>query len=76
MRMFPDSVDFCSQVLALWGKCGWIIFELKKESYINFGVLLMTGFLVVEGAFIPHDTNLVSWLVLLLFREEFDMLLT
>ena len=73
--MFPDSVSFCSQVLALWGKCGWIIFELKKESYINFGVLLMTGFLVVEGAFIPHDTNLVSWLGLLLFREEFDMLL-
>ena len=36
----------------------------------------MTGFLVVEGAFIPHDTNLVPSLWLLLFREEFDMLLT
>ena len=72
--MFPDSIGFCSQVLTLWGKRGWIIFELKKESYIKFGVLLMIGFLVVEGAFIPHDTNLVSWLGLLLFREEFDML--
>ena len=35
-------------------------FELKKESYIEFGVLLMIGFLVVEGAFIPYDINLVS----------------
>ena len=74
--MFPYSMGFCSQVLALWEKHGWIIFELKKESYIKFGVLLMTSFLVVEGAFIPHDTNLVSWLGLLLFREEFDILST
>ena len=44
VRMFPASVGFCSQVSALWGKCGWIIFKLKKESYIEFGVLLMTGF--------------------------------
>ena len=51
-------------------------FELKKEFYIEFRMLLMTGFLVVEGAFIPHDTNLVSSLWLLLFRDEFDMLLT
>ena len=29
----------------------------------------------MEEAFIPHDTNLVFWLVLLLFREEFGMLL-
>ena len=36
----------------------------------------MIGFLVVEEAFILHDTNLVSWLGLLLFREEFDMILT
>ena len=34
----------------------------------------MTGFLVVEEAFIQHDTNLVFWLGLLLFREEFGML--
>jgi len=39
-------------------------------------MLLMISFLVVEEAFIPHDTNLVSWLELLLFKEEFDMLLT
>ena len=57
-------------------KRSWFIFELKKEFYIKFGVLLMTGFLVVEEAFIPHDTNLVSWLRLLLFKEEFSMLLT
>ena len=31
----------------------------------------MTGFLVVEEAFIAHDTNLVFWLGLLLFREKF-----
>ena len=48
-------------------KRSWFIFELKKEFYIKFGVLLMTAFLVVEEAFIPHDTNLVSWLRLLLF---------
>ena len=53
-----------------------MIFELKREFYIEFGVLLMTGFLVVEETFIPHDTNLVSWLELLLFKEEFDILLT
>ena len=53
-----------------------MIFELKREFHIKFGVLLITGFLVVEEAFIPHDTNLVSWLGLLLFKEEFDILLT
>ena len=30
----------------------------------------------MEEAFIPHDTNLVFWLGLLLFREEFGMLLS
>ena len=52
-------------------KRSWFIFKLKKEFHIEFRVLLMTGFLVVEEAFIPHDTNLVFWLGLLLFREEF-----
>ena len=37
-------------------------------------MLLITGFLVVEEAYIPHDTNLVFWLGLLLFREEFGNL--
>ena len=73
--MFPGLVGFYSQVLALWGKRGWPCFELKKEFYIEFRVLLMTGFLVVEEAFIPHDTNLVFRLGLFLFRKEFDMLL-
>ena len=30
----------------------------------------------MEEAFIPHDTNLEFWLGLLLFREEFGMLLS
>ena len=51
-------------------------FELKREFCIEFGVLLMIGFLVVAEAFIQHDTNLMSWFGLLLFREEFGMLLT
>ena len=33
----------------------------------------MTGFLVMEEAFILHDTNLVFWLGLLLFKEEFGI---
>ena len=33
----------------------------------------MTGFLVMEEAFILHDTNLVFWLRLLLFKEEFGI---
>ena len=44
VRMFPGSVGFYSQVLALWGKRCWPCFELKKEFYIEFRVLLMTGF--------------------------------
>ena len=51
------------------------LFELKREFYIEFGALLMTGFWVVKEAFISHDTNLVFWLRLLLFREEFSMIL-
>lgn len=51
-------------------------FELKREFCIEFGVLLMIGFSVVVDAFIQYDTNLMSWLGLLLFREEFGMHLT
>ena len=68
-------MGFCSQVLALWEKRSWLIFELKREFYIEFEVLLMTGFLALELAFIPHDTNLVFWFGLVLFREDFGMLL-
>ena len=57
------------------GKTWLPLYELKREFYIEFGVLLLTGFLVVEEAFIPYDTILVFWLGLLLFREEFGMLL-
>jgi len=30
-----------------------LVFELKGDFYIELKVLLMTGFLVVEDAFIP-----------------------
>ena len=36
----------------------------------------MIDYLVVEEAFIPHDTQMVSWLGLLLIKEEFGMFLT
>jgi len=45
-------MDFYFKVSAMWVK-------LKREFYIEFGVLFTTGFFVVEKAFIPHDTNLV-----------------
>ena len=60
----------------MWVKCSWFIFEQKRELYIEFGMLLMTDFLVVEEALISYDTNMVSWLGLLLFKEEFGMFLT
>ena len=44
VRMFPNSVGFCFQVSALWGKHGWSCLELKREFYIEFWVLLMTSF--------------------------------
>ena len=33
-----------SSTSSLWVERGWSCFELKKEFYIKFGVLLMTGF--------------------------------
>ena len=68
-------MGFCFEVSGLLVERGCPFFKLKREFYIEFGVLLMIGFCVVEEAFVPHDTNLVFWLVLLLFREEFVMLL-
>ena len=59
--MFPASMGFCSQVSALWGKRGWSIFELKREFYLELGVLLMTSFLVVEEAFIPLSAISMMW---------------
>ena len=76
MWILAGWMGFCSKVSPLWIKRGRLNFELKKEFYIEFRVLLITSFLVVGEAFITHDTNLVSWLGLLLFREEFGMLLT
>ena len=57
------------------GRTWLVCFELMREFYIEFGVLLITDFLVVKEAFISHDTNLMFWLGLLLFREKFGMLL-
>ena len=39
VKMFPNSVDFCFQVLALWGKRGWFILNLIGVFCIEFGVL-------------------------------------
>ena len=61
VRMFPASVGFCSQVSAIWGKHDWSIFEPKREFYIEFEVLLMTGFLVVKEAFIPLNAISMMW---------------
>ena len=69
-------MGFCFKVSALRVERESVVFELKGEFYIELRVLLMTGFLVMKVAFIPHDINLVSWLGLLLFREEFDIFLT
>ena len=52
-------MDFYSKVSAMWVKHSWFICELKREFYIEFGVLLTTDFFVVEKAFISHDTSLV-----------------
>ena len=69
-------MEFCSKVSCLWVKRGWFLYKLKIEFYIELGVLLLTGFSVVEEVFIPYDTNLMFWLGLLLFREEFGKLFT
>ena len=75
VRLLTSWMGFYSEISGMWVECGWFCFELMREFYIEFGVLLITGFWVVEEAFIPHDTNLVFWLGLLLFGEEFGMLL-
>ena len=61
VRTFPGSVGFCSKILVLWEKRGWFIFELKREFYIEFGVLLMTDFLVVKEAFIALSAISMMW---------------
>ena len=43
----------------MWVERGSPLYELKTEFYIEFGVLLLIGFWVVEEAFIPYDTILV-----------------
>ena len=46
-------MDFYSKVSAMWVKHGWLVFELKGEFYIKFGVLLMTRFWSIEKALGP-----------------------
>ena len=81
----PQAPELWDCWLAKWafalkfrsvGKTFSFVYKLKREFYMGFGVLLLTGFWVVEEAFIPYDTILVFWLGLLLFREEFGVLFT
>ena len=46
-------MGFCSKVSTLRVKCGQLIFELKRDFYIEFGVLLMTGFWSKEKVLDP-----------------------
>ena len=75
VRLLTGWIEFCSEVSGLWVKRGCPLYELKREFYIELRVLLLTGFWVAKEAFIPYDTILMFWLGLLLFREEFGMLL-
>ena len=74
-RLLTGWMGFCFKISGMWVERGSFSVELMRKFYIEFGVLLITSFWVVEEAFIPHDINLVFWLGLLLFREEFGMLL-
>ena len=60
-------MGFCSKVSAMWVKCDCLIFELKKEVYIEFGVLLMTGFQDKDEAMDLQDAKLMFDSDLLLF---------
>ena len=71
VRLLTGWMGFCFKISGMWVERGSFSVELMRKFYIEFGVLLITSFWVVEEVFIPHDTNLVFWLGLLLFREEF-----
>lgn len=60
-RFLIGWMGFNSDVSSMWVECGSLLYKLKKEFYIEFKVLLLTGFWVVEEAFIPYDTILVFW---------------
>ena len=46
-------MGFYYKVSAMWVKLGWLVFKLKGEFYIEFGVLLMIGFWSIENALDP-----------------------
>ena len=51
----------------MWAKRDCLIFELKKEVYIEFGVLLMTGFQDKDEAMDLQDAKLMFGLDSFLF---------
>ena len=74
VRLLTGWMGFCSQISAMWVERGSPLYELKRVLYRVWGVAL-DWFLHSGRGFYPHDTILVFWLGLLLFREEFGMLL-
>ena len=48
--MLAGRMSFCSKISILRVERGGLVFELKREFYIEFGVLLMTGFWLIEKA--------------------------
>ena len=50
-----------SKVSVMWVKRSWVIFKQKTEFYIEFGKLLMTGFLVVEDSFVFPSVISMMW---------------
>ena len=50
-----------SKVSVMWVKRSWVIFKQKTEFYIEFGMLLMTDFLVVEDYFIFPSVISMMW---------------
>jgi len=40
IKLLTGWMDFCFEFLGMCVKRGWFIYELKKDFYIEFGVLL------------------------------------
>ena len=60
----------------MWVKRDCLIFELKKEVYIEFRVLLMTGFQDKDEAMDLQDAKLMFGLDLFLFGQKKGLLLS
>ena len=46
-------MSFCSKVSALWVKCGYFLLNLSGAFCIEFGMLSVTGFWLIEEALNP-----------------------